>query len=242
MDKQKDENRGSAGIVVTKNGPYLVSGAVPLAVQVIGANADGDSVEWTSGALLEPGERYALCRCGHTGNAPFCDGAHAKMGFDGTETASRERFDAQKTVYAGADLLLEDVRPLCAGARFCDTYGTAWEMINKTDEAGAREILARQVANCPSGRLVLRDKATTELIEPRLEPAIGVVEDPAQNCSGPLWVRGGIPIQSADGHDYEVRNRVTLCRCGASKNKPFCDATHMSAGYRDGRPDAPAGV
>ena len=35
----------------------------------------------------------------------------------------------------------------------------------------------------------------------------------------------------ADGTTYEVRNRVTLCRCGASQNKPFCDATHASIGF-----------
>ena len=38
---------------------------------------------------------------------------------------------------------------------------------------------------------------------------------------------GRIPIQSADGTEYEVRNRATLCRCGRSHNKPFCDGTHL---------------
>ena len=56
--------------------------------------------------------------------------------------------------------------------------------------------------------------------------SIGIVEDPAKRCSGPLWVLGGIAVESAGGEAYEVRNRVTLCRCGASKNKPFCDGTH----------------
>ncbi|UCF09264.1 MAG: CDGSH iron-sulfur domain-containing protein, partial [Thermoplasmata archaeon] len=44
---------------------------------------------------------------------------------------------------------------------------------------------------------------------------------------GPIWVRGRIPIESADGHIYEIRNRVTLCRCGWSSNKPFCDSSHL---------------
>jgi CDGSH-type Zn-finger protein len=39
-------------------------------------------------------------------------------------------------------------------------------------------------------------------------------------------VRGEIPIQSADGKIYRIRNRVTLCRCGKSLNKPFCDSSH----------------
>jgi CDGSH-type Zn-finger protein len=50
----------------------------------------------------------------------------------------------------------------------------------------------------------------------------------------PIWVRGGICIESADGTPYEVRNRVTLCRCGASANKPFCDGQHAAVGFEDG--------
>jgi hypothetical protein len=44
---------------------------------------------------------------------------------------------------------------------------------------------------------------------------------------GLLWVRGGIPVVSADGKPYTVRNRLTLCRCGKSRNKPFCDGSHV---------------
>nr|WP_246267868.1 CDGSH iron-sulfur domain-containing protein [Nonomuraea typhae] len=62
---------------------------------------------------------------------------------------------------------------------------------------------------------------------------MGLVEDPVQGVSGPIWVRGGIAVTAADGTDYEVRNRVTLCRCGASRNKPFCDGSHAAIGFRD---------
>jgi len=34
-------------------------------------------------------------------------------------------------------------------------------------------------------------------------------------------------VIGADGRAYEVRNRVSLCRCGKSKNKPFCDGSHL---------------
>jgi CDGSH-type Zn-finger protein len=46
--------------------------------------------------------------------------------------------------------------------------------------------------------------------------------------NGPLWIRGGIPVAGADGREYEVRNRVTLCRCGRSNNKPLCDGSHAA--------------
>ena len=47
-------------------------------------------------------------------------------------------------------------------------------------------------------------------------------------------MRGGIRIESSDGEAYETRNRVTLCRCGLSENKPFCDGSHASAAFQDG--------
>jgi hypothetical protein len=86
---------------------------------------------------------------------------------------------------------------------------------------------------CPAGRLVAWDRETNVALEPTFEPSIGLVEDPSRGLAGPLWVRGGIPIVSADGEDYEIRNRVTLCRCGASGNKPFCDGNHVKIGFTD---------
>ena len=71
-------------------------------------------------------------------------------------------------------------------------------------------------------------------LEPELDPSVALVEDPQNGVSGPVWVRGGIRIVSATGEVYEVRNRVTLCRCGSSKNKPFCDGSHVRIRFSDG--------
>ena len=90
-----------------------------------------------------------------------------------------------------------------------------------------------EAALCPSGRLVVRDRHTGTELEPDLEPSIGIVADPTRSVDGPIWVRGGIAIVAGDGQTYEVRNRVTLCRCGASRNKPFCDASHLAIGFRE---------
>jgi CDGSH-type Zn-finger protein len=90
----------------------------------------------------------------------------------------------------------------------------------------------RQVNECPSGRLVAWDNASGEPVEQALPVSIGLIEDPAQQCSGPLWLQRRIPIVAAEGHKHEVRNRVTLCRCGAAKNKPFCDSTHAAIKFR----------
>ena len=64
-------------------------------------------------------------------------------------------------------------------------------------------------------------------VEPELAPEVGVVDD------GPLFVTGRVPVTLADGTAYEVRARMTLCRCGGSKNKPFCDGTHAELGFTD---------
>jgi hypothetical protein len=77
------------------------------------------------------------------------------------------------------------------------------------------------------------DNATGEPIEPAYPPSIGLVEDPVNACLGPIWLRGSVQVVAADGFEYEVRNRMTLCRCGASKNKPFCDGTHVSIGFNN---------
>ena len=71
------------------------------------------------------------------------------------------------------------------------------------------------------------DRITGKAIEPELKPSIGLVLDLKKGVLGPLWVRGGIAIESASGAEYEIRNRVTLCRCGRSSNKPFCDSSHI---------------
>ena len=82
------------------------------------------------------------------------------------------------------------------------------------DNPEAREIVKHEAGHCPAGRLVIWDKATGKAIEPEFEPSLGLIEDTEKKVSGPIWVRGGIPVVSADGKTYEIRNRLTLCRCG----------------------------
>jgi CDGSH-type Zn-finger protein len=220
-------------IHVTKVGPYLVSDNLPLAKVSIGANADGESVRYDWGKPFKKQSQYYLCRCGHSSSKPYCDGTHAKIGFDGTETASRKPYREQAKLIEGPVVSLTDAESLCAFARFCDPNGQVWRLVKETDRAKAKQDFVRQTCDCPSGRLVAWDNKTGEPIEPKLELSLGLIEDPVEQCSGPIWARGGIQVIAADGFRYEVRNRVTLCRCGASKNKPFCDGTHAAIKFRD---------
>jgi CDGSH-type Zn-finger protein len=213
-------------IIVSKNGPYLVSGGVPLSEKIIKYDSKWDTCEWQDGKTHPKQDQYALCRCGQSNNKPFCDGTHLKIKFEGTETASHASYCDQAVVLEGPGLKMTDAKILCASARFCHRGGGAWTLILTSDNPGDREMMIEEAADCPSGRLVIYDKKTGKPIEPTFEPSIALVEDPNIKVSGPLWVRGGIPIKSSDGTLYETRNRVTLCRCGKSQNKPFCDSSH----------------
>ena len=227
-------SNGGQRIVVTENGPYIVTGQVPLAVQVITPNKAGQSWDWVEGTVFPARATYKLCRCGQSGSAPYCDGSHT-AGFDGEETASRETVASQSEISEGPSVTLSTAEHLCAFARFCDPAGKIWALIERTDEPPVRGLVIWEAMHCPSGRLVLHDNATGEEMEEALPPSIGVVEDLVVGCSGPLWIRGGIAEESADGTQYERRNRMTLCRCGASANKPFCNGSHASGMFDDGR-------
>jgi CDGSH-type Zn-finger protein len=222
-----EEIKKNKRIKVNEDGPYTVYGGIPLSDQILVPDAEGLSVTWKEGKSYPVKEEYDLCRCGHSKNKPFCDGTHCDIMFDGTETSDRRPFIDQlepKTV--GPELVLSDVVALCASARFCDRARGAWDNTRASDDPEARKIAMQEVFDCPAGRLVLHDK-NGNLLEPKFEPTLGLVIDPVVNVIGPIWVRGGIPIESADGHIYEIRNRVSLCRCGKSTHKPFCDGKHV---------------
>jgi CDGSH-type Zn-finger protein len=214
-------------IQVSKNGPYIVTGSVPLMVMEISYDDKGNCRSWQKVEEYPLQEQYTLCRCGHSKNKPYCDGTHEKVHFDGTETAGNEPYLQSPTLIRGPELELTDYEGLCIHARFCMRAGGIWNLTEQSNVPSARDTAVEEACNCPSGRLVLRDRKTGETIEPVLERSVVVVENPARSEHGPLWVRGGIPVESADGRTYTIRNRVTLCRCGRSWNKPFCDGNHI---------------
>lgn len=229
-------NPADMRITVKEDGPYLVSGGVPLTEDAIVESTDGSHLEFHRVRELETKEGYALCRCGRSKNKPFCDGSHARVGFDGTEVASREPYLRRVDEYPGPELdLLDDDR--CAYARLCHRRGVdVWTLTEgATDEKIGRQAVGASW-NCPTGRLEHHDARTGEVYEQELDPGITILEDVQEGVSGPLFVHGGIALVGADGTEYELRNRYALCRCGASSNKPFCDAMHVSVGFYDESP------
>lgn len=221
-------------VKVIEDGSYLVTGEIPLSEQIIVCDENGDSRGWKKGKSFDAKEKCSLCRCGKSKNHPYCDGMHKETNFDGKETASRKTYEEQVEIIKGGGVTLGDVRSLCAGARFCDIERGVWQLAADSDDLKSKELCIKEAELCPSGRLVAIDKKTGEACEPECDPSIGLVQDPERKVSGPLYLKGGIPIESADGFKYEVRNRQALCRCGESANKPFCDGSHISCGFRDG--------
>lgn len=214
-------------ISVRKDGPYVVSGGVPLLRKSIVRGEGGESMTWRREARVPADPEYRLCRCGHSSNKPFCDGTHGRIGFDGTENAPMNPSSERRLRFEGTKVTLTDDEAICASAAFCHNRASdVWEMTEASKDVPTRIQMMHMVEQCPSGRLVyeLEDGP----LEPDLPREISVTKD------GPYWVTGGIEVTMSDGRTLEVRNRVTLCRCGQSSIKPLCDSSHNDVSFKDG--------
>jgi uncharacterized Fe-S cluster protein YjdI len=93
----------------------------------------------------------------------------------------------------------------------------------------AAEEIARVVQRCPSGAL------TYERTDGGPAEGIAGPTEITTAPDGPLYVRGAVEIADQNGRTVCLEPRVALCRCGASKNKPFCDNSHVAVGFSDSR-------
>ena len=219
------ESNNQKKIKVLPNGPYQVTGSVPLNQLQFIPDKNGASTGYKETKKYPLQETYHLCRCGKSQGKPFCDGSHL-TGFDGTETASHETYEQMAELIEGEFIDLMDAESLCAVARFCDTKGGTWNLVERGSMPQTADIVIAQCNDCPSGRLTAVTK-DGKRIEPELPQEISILEDAAAEAHGPIWIKGGIPVEDENGEVYPIRNRMTLCRCGKSQNKPFCDARHM---------------
>ena len=122
-------------------------------------------------------------------------------------------------------LLYEGKR--CIHARFCVTGAPTVFLANVKGpwihpDAIAVEKLVEIAHACPSGAIRYERKDGQPDEQP---PPVNLI---AIREAGPYAVRGDLRIDGQRAH-----YRATLCRCGASKNKPFCDGTHWSIGFKD---------
>ena len=212
-------------VKITKNGPYIISGNIPLIKAVIEADEEGYPFTWNETEKYSLPPTYRLCRCGKSENKPYCDNHHKITKFDGKETAQNDDFMDNAKTFDGPELILLDNKELCVGSGFCTRAGNIWNLTTNSDNPKNKVVAIQEASDCPSGRLVLYDKEKNSL-EPLFEQSIVVTED-EEGIPGPLWIRGGIQVNSVINESYQKRNRVSLCRCGRSQNKPLCDGSHL---------------
>ena len=198
-----------------ENGPLLVKNLTDL------ANSKGEN--------LETKAVTALCRCGQSANKPYCDGTHNKTGFTSENMADRDR--DKREDYAGKQIVIHDNRAICAHVGKCtDGLPGVWRMGQEPwidpDGADVAAIISI-IEQCPSGALsytLVDDPASAETAD---ECRIEVSKD------GPYYVHGPVDLGDAEWGEGSSKTRYALCRCGASKNKPFCDGSHWNIEFHD---------
>lgn len=197
----------------TENGPYLVQNLENL------ANLDG-------AVGVKP--TMALCRCGKSASKPFCDGTHARIGFSSAK--QDDRVPDKRENYEGEEITIHDNRGICAHAGFCteglaSVFRAGQEPFVAPKGAGTDEIIAA-VNKCPSGALSY-SKGGVEYQAETGDPSILFVPN------GPYVVKGGPELLDTEMGEGASTEHFDLCRCGASKNKPFCDGSHWNTKFDD---------
>ena len=211
-------------IDVAPDGPYIVSGEVPITSKSPVMSENGEPLTWKTTPATEPKAKVALCRCGASGNKPYCDGSHTSHDWNSDENSPAGTYAERAKNYGGTGIEIFDDRPICVHAGFCGNKVTnVWKMAEKTGDSRIRAEAMAMIERCPSGALTYA--VDGETVEPDLPVEVAVIPD------GPLWVSGGIAVTQADGTALETRNRVTLCRCGESASKPLCDGSHKNTGF-----------
>jgi CDGSH-type Zn-finger protein len=196
------------------NGPYLVQNLTHLKNQ--------------KGAL-EAKPRMALCRCGGSQNKPFCDGTHAKNDFNSEKQPNR--VPDQLDDYEGDGITIHDNRGACAHAGRCtDGLPAVFRLKQEPwiDAKGASaDEIAATVSKCPSGALSHTKDGTLHRDHEGKEPTVFV------SPNGPYVVTGGPDLLGTERNQGASTEHFTLCRCGGSRNKPFCDGTHWRNKFQD---------
>ena len=206
-------------ITPMENGPYIVEGTDAV-------------VRYTDGKQYPIEGKAALCRCGASKNKPFCDGAHSNSGF--TSAKDPDRVPDQLEDIAGDGITIHDNRGLCAHAGRCtDGLPAVFRLGTEpwiAASAADAETIAATIQQCPSGALsysinekLYRDRGG--------DPAFALAPN------GPYIIRGGAELPDTELDAGGTTDHMTLCRCGASQNKPFCSGAHWNVRFDE---DAPA--
>jgi len=200
-------------ITPSENGPLLVNGL--------------ERLQWSDGVAVTTRPTLALCRCGASKNKPFCDGSHNASGF--TSAPSPDRTPDGVAEYRGAQITVLFNRLICSASEKCaknlpEVFRKGEKPWIVPDRADAQRIID-VVRHCPSGALRYAVAGRIGLLPPSA-PGIRIARD------GPYEVEGDVGLSVVAWCEGASKDRFALCRCGQSKNKPFCDGSHHAAGFR----------
>jgi CDGSH-type Zn-finger protein len=206
-EDEKEDRKPS--ITFTKSSPYRVTNLKHL------RNLKGEDLP------VKP--VMVLCRCGASRNKPYCDGSHSKISFVGEKDPSR--VCGQVNEYVGKDITIVDNTDVCCRDRSCiNDLPQVFE--NCDPNAASSDEIIKTIRKCPSGALTYKIGGN-HCQDFGREPAITV------SRNGPLKVVGGIELRDDMNSRPACNEHYTLCRCGGSKNKPFCDGSHLDNGFKD---------
>lgn len=173
-----------------------------------------------------------LCRCGRSRSKPYCDGSHRENGINAEK--SPDRVPDRRVDYRGRDITIHDNRGVCSHDRSCVLgLPTVFRKRHRPwidPDAATPEEIEAVVHKCPSGAL-RTSRGGNPAAEPQRPPAIRVARN------GPLEITGGIHLQDDMGSRPESSEHYCLCRCGKSRNQPFCDGSHRTTRFRDDAPE-----
>ncbi len=197
----------------TPDGPYLVKNLQRFSNQK---------------EAIDAGATMALCRCGGSANKPFCDGTHAKIGFSSAKLEGRTADKREN--YDGGKVTIHDNRGICAHAGSC-TDGRPSVFRLKQEpwidaQAAPAEKIVETIRKCPSGAL----SYTVDGVEHRDREGLAAI---FVSPNGPYVVTGGPQLLDTPRGEGGSTEHFTLCRCGGSKNKPFCDGSHWYNDFSD---------
>jgi CDGSH-type Zn-finger protein/ferredoxin len=194
----------------------------PLKIRIDGDKDMYQDIVFTKdGNSMDIKKNTILCVCGKSKEQPFCDGAHKAVGFSSENTLEDEIIQR----YEGKDINIVFNRSICSGAgncvrNFSKIYKNASENWIFPDEDSVEQV-KKSIRSCPSGALSYETNKKTTL-EKYDDIKINIIKN------GPLNVKGKVALHVEKWSTNANPEKYSLCRCGASQNKPFCDYTHAS--------------
>jgi len=176
------------------------------------------------GKAQKADEAIVLCRCGESKNQPFCDGIHREVGFE----SANELAEVQDLrIWEGEKIKTIFDPNLCMHVFVCKSLKKL--RLNEIEEEGtaAAEEIMKVVKTCPSGALRYELKAEIPEVGYEFEHPLEIIE------GGEIRINGEFEPFGFELRESHSVPRATLCRCGLSKNKPFCDGRHKQRkGYK----------